>query len=120
MTITEARDALATDLAGVGYIVYRAPLENGQVPCLVLVPDSPYVAIKTIGHSLKLSFMLTLCVTLRDNEAALRNLEDLMEKTLAVLYTRKGTSIGQFSKPSTTKMGPSDVLATNIQIEITS
>lgn len=120
MSITTDREQLAADLEGLGYIVYRAPKENIVVPSLVLVPDSPYVSIKTIGKQLNLSFSLTLCVALNDNEAALRNIEDLMEKTLAVLYLRKGTSIGQFSKPSVTQIGPSDVLTTSIQIEITS
>ena len=118
MTITADREALAEDLAGLGYIVYRSPKENMTAPCLVLVPDSPYVQIKTVGRRLQLGFMLTLCVPLNDNEAALRNLEDLIEKTLTVLYARPGTFIGQFSKPSTTQIGPSDALTTNIQIEI--
>lgn len=118
MSITTDREELAEDLAGMGYIVYRSPKENMTSPCLVLVPDAPYVSIKTVGRKLNLGFLLTLCVPLNDNEAALRNLEDLIEKTLTVLYARPGTSIGQFSKPSVTQIGPSDALATNIQIEI--
>lgn len=118
MTITADREALAEDLTGLGYIVYRSPKETMTAPCLILVPDSPYVSIKTIGRQLNLSFMLTLCVPLNDNEAALRNLEDLIEKTLTVLYARAGTALGQFSKPSVTQIGPSDALTTNIQIEI--
>lgn len=116
--ITDARTALKSALEGSGYIVYAYPAENMTTPCIVLVPGGPYVEIKTISDNPKLglSFNVTLCVAANDNQAALKNLEGLMEEIIPLLP--RGSVGSNFTQPKITQVGPSDLLTTDIQIDI--
>lgn len=116
--ISDARTALKSALESAGYIVYAYPAENMSTPCVVLVPGGPYVEIKTISDSPKLglSFNVTLCVAANDNQAALINLENLIEDIIPLLP--RGSVGATFTQPKITQVGPSDLLTTDIQLDI--
>ena len=117
--ITDARTAIKTALEATGYIVYAYPAENMSTPCIVLVPGSPYIEIKSIGSSPRLggNFDVTLCVAANDNQAALVNLESLIETVLSNLPS--GIGIGDFTQPKISQVGPTDLLTTDITIDVT-
>ena len=120
MSITSARQDLAEALEGSGYLVFPQPLENIPVPSVTLVPHQPYVEVLTVGAGrLNVSFKATLMVAYLDNQAALINLETLMTKFLDSLPTGAGIQIGEFSQPGRTQNGPSEALATDIVVTIT-
>jgi hypothetical protein len=116
--ITDAREALKTALLDAGWIVYGYPAENMSTPCVVLVPGGPYVEIKSLGTDPKLgiSFNVTLCVAANDNQAALINLENLIEQIIPLLP--RGSVGANFTQPKITQVGPSDLLTTDIQLDI--
>lgn len=116
--ITTARQALKTSLESAGYIVYAYPAENMTTPCIILVPSSPYIEVKSIGTSPRLngSFDVTLCVAMNDNQAALNNLETMIESVLT--HLPNGVGVGDFSKPAVLQVGPSDLLTTDIVIDV--
>ena len=113
--ITDARTAIKTALEATGYIVYAYPAENMTTPCIVLVPGSPYIEIKSIGSSPRLG--VTLCVAANDNQAALVNLETMIETVLSNLPS--GIGIGDFTQPKISQVGPTDLLTTDITIDVT-
>jgi hypothetical protein len=117
--LSDARAALKTTLEALGYIVYSAPLENMTPPCLILVPASPYASIATIGATPKmiLSFQVTLCVAANDNQAALTNLDAMIENVSEHLPT--GIRVGDFTQPKIVQVGPNDLLSTDIQFDVT-
>jgi hypothetical protein len=117
--LSDARAALKTTLEALGYIVYSAPLENMTPPCLILVPASPYASIVTVGNKPKmiLSFQVTLCVAANDNQAALTNLDAMIEKVSENLPT--GIRVGDFTQPKIAQVGPNDLLTTDIQFDVT-
>lgn len=117
--ITTARNGLKTALESTGYIVYAYPAENMSTPCIVLVPGSPYIEVKSIGSSPRLggNFQVTLCVAANDNQAALVNLESMIETVLSNLPT--GIGLGDFTQPKISQVGPTDLLTTDILIDVT-
>ena len=98
--------------------MYAYPAENMSTPCIVLVPSSPYIEVKSIGSSPRLNgaFDVTLCVAANDNQAALNNLETMIETVLTNLP--HGVAIGDFSQPKIVQVGPSDLLTTDIVIDV--
>jgi hypothetical protein len=117
--LSDARAALKTTLEALGYIVYSAPLENMTPPCLILVPANPYATIATVGATPKmiLSFDVTLCVALNDNQAGLTNLDAMIANVSENLPT--GIRVGNFSKPGPVTVGPNELLSTDIQFDVT-
>jgi len=117
--LSDARAALKTTLSALGYIVYSAPVETMSPPCLILVPASPYASIVTIGSIPKmiLSFQVTLCVALNDNQAALTNLDAMIANVSENLPT--GIRVGDFSQPKPVQVGPNELLSTDIQFDVT-
>jgi len=115
--ITEARQELATALEGAGYLVFDYVVENPVVPCVVLVPGEPYLEGTTLGDRYELTFEATLMVGYIDNQAALINLENLIETFLDVLP--RGVAYGSFSRPGRVQVGPSEALASKVTIQIT-
>jgi hypothetical protein len=117
--LSDARAALKTTLSALGYIVYSAPVETMSPPCLILVPGSPYASIVTVGATPKmiLSFDVTLCVALKDNQAALTNLDAMIANVSANLPT--GIRVGDFSTPKSTPVGSIELLTTDIQFDVT-
>ena len=118
MSITQARLDLGEALEGAGYAVFSQPTENMPVPCMVLVPNQPYIDFPTLSvNRLTLSFKVTLMVAYIDNKASIMNLESLIEKFLDHLPA--GVQIGAFSQPGLVQNGPVDCLSTEIILTIT-
>jgi hypothetical protein len=118
MSITTARQALGTALAGAGRVVYDAPRENMTPPCLMLIPAEPYIEIASIGATPKYiaSFRLTFCVAYQDNQAALANLENLIEVGIAALPS--GVTIGTIGRPATMAVGANQLLVADATVTI--
>jgi hypothetical protein len=117
MSITTARQELATALEGAGYTVFKQPMENIPVPCVVLVPGQPYVEFPVVSiNRLTMNFKVTLMVAMIDNQASIINLEKLMTKVLDVLPS--GVQIGTFSQPGLVQNGPVDCLSTEVTLTI--
>lgn len=117
--LSTARADLKTTLQALGYIVYSAPVETMTPPCVILVPAEPYATIVTIGSNPKmvLSFQVTLCVALNDNQAALTNLDAMIANVSENLPT--GIRVGDFAQPKKVQVGPNDLLSTDIQFDVT-
>lgn len=115
--LTDARQTLATALEGQGYLVFDYVAENPVVPCIVLVPGEPYLDNTTIGNRFNVTFEATLMVAYIDNQAALINLEALIETFLDALP--QGVAFGSFSRPGRVQVGPSEALASKVTIQIT-
>jgi hypothetical protein len=115
--LTEARQELAEALEGTGYLVFDYVAENPVVPCIVLVPGEPYVEQQTLGKRYSVYFEAHLMVAYIDNQAAIINLEQLIEKFLEAIPP--GMVYGTFSRPGRVQVGPSEALGTKITIHIT-
>ena len=73
----DVRGAIKTALAGVTANVYDTVPEAPIVPAVVIVPDSPYMELETIGRAnvrVKLNYTITACVAYFSNAASLDNL----------------------------------------------
>ena len=115
MSLTTTRMELAEALQNAGYSLYAFPSETMIAPCVVLVPGEPYVVWETpIRRSA--SFRITLCVVLNDNQAALMNLETLIDELSEILPTSMG--IGDFSQPSPQEIGSTTFLTTDISLSV--
>ncbi len=116
--ITDARNALKTALQDTGNIVYGYPAENMSLPSIVLVPGNPYIEIESLGATPRLrgQFNVTLLVAANDNQAALINLETLIESVLSNIPG--GYTIGTFGNPKISQVGPSDVLTTDVVVGV--
>lgn len=115
MSITSTRQELATAIADPAYIVYSSPKETNTPPCVVLVPDNPYITFPTLQGAIQ-GYRMTLCVAYRDDEASLGNLETLIEQVVGNLPTV--ARLGEFSGPTISAIGSTDVLATDVRVEI--
>lgn len=116
MSLTETRQALADALQDAGYSVYAYPNEVMFAPALVLVPGSPYVLWQTPTR-FGLKFMLTLLVVNNDNQAALVNLESMIETVIPLIPSH--VSVSDFSQPTSTEIGSTEYLTCDIELEIT-
>ena len=113
------RNALAASLAAAGRVVLAYPAENITAPALVLVPGSPYLEPQVIGGANKrvnMRFDLTAIVNAADNQAALANIEALMLATFTALPAN--VTIGSWSQPTVTQVGNSDMLISQVSIEL--
>ena len=117
--LVTTRNAIAASLTAAGRVVLAYPAENITAPALVLVPGSPYLTPQVIGGANKrvnIRFDLTAIVNAADNQAALANLENLMLATFTALPA--GVVIGSWSQPTVTQVGNSDMLISQVSIEL--
>lgn len=112
---TEARDELAGLLATVtGYKVHKVAPNAPIPPCLVIVPDTPWIVPERVGSILNYRLRLKVLVVVdsRNNSAALIKMEDAVE---AVAVAVGDTFIvDQISPPQITDTGSSAVLVSEI------
>jgi hypothetical protein len=116
MSLTETRQDLADALKDPSYSVYAYPNEVMFGPCIVLVPGSPYVLWQTPSR-FAARFMLTLMVVNNDNQAALVNLENMIETVAALIPDY--VTVGDFSQPTSNEVGSTEYLTTDIELDIT-
>lgn len=112
---TDARLELAGLLATVtGYKVHAVAPNVPIPPCLVIVPDTPWIAPERIGSVLNYRLRLKVLVVVdsRNNDAALKKMESAVEAVAVAV----GDSfiIDQISPPQITDTGATAVLVSEV------
>jgi len=116
----DVRGAIKTALAGVAANVYDIVPEAPIVPAVVVVPDSPYMELETIGRSavrVKLNYTVTACVAYFSNAASLDNLEKLTISILGALSASK-YELSTVERPSVTQVGTTNLLVSDIRLSV--
>jgi len=116
----DVRGAIKTALAGVSANVYDIVPEAPIVPAVVLVPDSPYMELETIGRAnvrVKLNYTVTACVAYFSNAASLDNLEKLVISILSALSASK-YELSTVERPSVTQIGTTNLLVSDIRLSV--
>jgi hypothetical protein len=88
-----------------------------MVPFVVMVPDSPYLELETLGKAQvrsKINLVISVAVAYNSNPASLDNLEQLVISVLKVIPA--GYIVGTVEKPTVTQVGPSNVLVADIRV----
>jgi hypothetical protein len=119
VTLASIRAAFATAIKQAGYQAYAQPLATVTPPGVVIVPGEPYLEANTLasgGTIWQLNLTLIVVVPYLDNQAALRNLEDIVVKVCANLP--KGTSFDIVQQPTVEEVGPSSLLTCRIPVSI--
>ena len=116
----DVRGAIKTALAGVTAIVYDTVPEAPIVPAVVIVPDSPYMELETIGRAnvrVRLNYTITACVAYFSNAASLDNLEKLTISILSALSASK-YELSTVERPSVTQVGTTNLLVSDIRLSV--
>ena len=116
----DVRGAIKTALAGVSANVYDIVPEAPIVPAVVIVPDSPYMELETIGRAnvrVKLNYTITACVAYFSNAASLDNLEKLTISILSALSASK-YELSTVERPSVTQIGTTNLLVSDIRLSV--
>jgi hypothetical protein len=117
---TDVRGAIKTALASVSANVYDHAPEAPIVPAVVIVPDSPYMELETIGKSpvrVKLNYTITAAVAYLSNPASLDNLEQLVISILGALNASK-YELSTVERPSVTTVGTTNLLVSDIRLSV--
>ena len=112
---TDAREELATLLATVtGYKVHKVAPNAPIPPCLVIVPDTPWIVPERIGTVLNYRLRLKVLVVVdsRNNAAALVKMENAVEAVAVAIGDT--FIIDQISPPQITDTGSSAVLVSEV------
>ena len=112
---TDARNELATLLATVtGYKVHKVAPNAPIPPCLVIVPDTPWIVPERIGTVLNYRLRLKVLVVVdsRNNAAALVKMENAVEAVAVAIGDT--FIIDQISPPQITDTGSSAVLVSEV------
>jgi hypothetical protein len=86
-------------------------------PCVVFVPDSPYLEIETIGKSqvrVKINLTISAVVAYNSNPASLDNIEQLIMSILTVIPN--GYIVGEVERPTVQNVGASTMLISDINV----
>jgi hypothetical protein len=106
-------------MSGVTANIYSYVPESVQVPAVMVVPDSPYMEMETIGQSTfraKLNFTITCAVAYLSNPASLDNLEQLI--TSVVTRIPAGYEVSTVERPTVTQVGASTLLVADIRVNV--
>ena len=116
----DVRGAIKTALAGVTANVYDTVPEAPIVPAVMVVPDSPYMELESIGRSnvrVKLNYTITAAVAYLSNAASLDNLEKLVISILGALSASK-YELSTVDRPAITQVGNGNLLVSDIRLSI--
>jgi hypothetical protein len=116
----DVRGAIKTALASVSANVYDHAPEAPIVPAVVIVPDSPYMELETIGKSpvrVRLNYTITAAVAYLSNPASLDNLEKLVISILGALNASK-YELSTVERPSITTVGTTNLLVSDIRLSV--
>jgi hypothetical protein len=117
---TDVRGAIKTALSGVSANVYDHVPEAPIVPAIVIVPDSPYMELETIGKAkvrARLNYTISVLVAYLSNPASLDNLEKLVISTLAALGS-SSYELSTVERPSITQIGTTNLLVSDIRLSV--
>ena len=116
----DVRGAIKTALAGVTANVYDTVPEAPIVPAVMVVPDSPYMELESIGRSnvrVKLNYTITAAVAYLSNAASLDNLEKLVISILGALSASK-YELSTVDRPAITQVGNGNLLVSDIRLSV--
>ena len=117
---SDVRGAIKTALAGVTANVYDTVPESPIVPAVMVVPDSPYMEMESIGRSsvrVKLNYTVTAAVAYLSNAASLDNLEKLVISILGALSASK-YELSTVDRPAITQVGNGNLLVSDIRLSV--
>jgi len=117
---SDVRGAIKTALAGVTANVYDTVPESPIVPAVMVVPDSPYMEMESIGRSnvrVKLNYTITAAVAYLSNAASLDNLEKLVISILGALSASK-YELSTVDRPAITQVGNGNLLVSDIRLSV--
>ena len=117
---SDVRGAIKTALAGVTANVYDTVPEAPIVPAVMVIPDSPYMELETIGRAnvrVKLNYTITAAVAYLSNPASLDNLEKLVMSILSALSASK-YELSTVERPSVTQVGTTNLLVSDIRLSV--
>jgi hypothetical protein len=115
--LSSIRQPLATALASVAGNVYAFVPESPIPPCVVVVPDSPYLELNTINDDTihaKINFTISVAVAYNSNPASLDNIEQLIMSVLAVIPA--GYIVSSVERPTVTQVGASTLLIADVRV----
>ena len=116
----DVRGAIKTALAEVTANVYDTVPEAPIVPAVMVIPDSPYMELETIGRAkvrVKLNYTITAAVAYFSNSASLDNLEKLIISILGALSASK-YELSTVDRPSVTQVGTTNLLVSDIRLSV--
>ena len=116
----DVRGAIKTALAGVTANVYDTVPEAPIVPAVMVIPDSPYMELETIGRAnvrVKLNYTITAAVAYLSNPASLDNLEKLTISILSALSASK-YELSTVERPSVIQVGTTNLLVSDIRLSV--
>lgn len=116
---TESRAALASALTGLGLRVYDTVPATPVPPCLVIIPDSPWLVPDRIGSNLNYTcrWRLLAVISPRQNAAAQIDTENAVDAILGALPSPYAVeSVGQPSLADTGAQGT--VITTEITVSV--
>ena len=116
----DVRGAIKTALAGVTANVYDVVPEAPIVPAVMVIPDSPYMELETIGRQnvrVKLNYTITAAVAYLSNPASLDNLEKLVISILGALSASK-YELSTVERPTIVQVGTTNLLASDIRLSV--
>ena len=102
---TEARQALTTAFEGYGIRVYDTVPATPVPPCVVVVPDSPWLLPERIGSTLnyRARWRVLVVISPRTNAQAVLDIEDAIDGLLGLIPT--GFNVDQVGPPSLSDTG---------------
>ena len=116
----DVRGAIKTALAGVTANVYDVVPEAPIVPAVMVIPDSPYMELESIGRAnvrVKLNYTITAAVAYLSNPGSLDNLEKLVISILGALSASK-YELSTVERPTITQVGTTNLLVSDIRLSV--
>ncbi len=84
---TESREELVTAFTGQGLKVYTTVPAVPKPPCIVVIPDSPWIQPTRLGSNLnyRVRWKVLVVISPRNNEAATLDIEDAVDLILGLM-----------------------------------
>jgi hypothetical protein len=121
--ITESRGDLSTAFAGLGLNVYDYSPPVPQPPCVVILPDSPWIRPDRVGSNLNIEvrWRVLLVVNSKANNAQPNQIEEALEDLLAAVPA--GYIVTLVGSPQLTDVGAQGTVTTtelNLSVRLSS
>jgi hypothetical protein len=121
MSFTSTRHELAGYYLAAGIQTYPSAPQTLVTPCVVILPDSPWIEPNRVGDKIRarMSFTVTAYASAIENEIALAAIEDLVEAIIRA--TPHGLLITSVGRPVESDQGSQGVTlsaAVNISAQI--
>lgn len=102
---TEARQALVAAFEGQGLKVYDTVPAVPSPPCIVVIPDSPWLIPERLGSTLnyRARWRVMIVISPRNNAQAVLDIEDAVDTMLGLIPT--GFNVDQVGPPSLSDTG---------------